>query len=104
MALIPMEEFIDTSLKTIMSDGTILLTNTNDLNSVTDLGFYSWSTSSVPAHSPTSGSGTLFNLKYAAAGIMQIVFIAGSQSGMIYWRVYTSGTWYGWRYVNSQAA
>ena len=104
MALIPMEEFVDTSLKTILTDGSILLKSTDNLNNVTDFGFYSWSSSSVPSNSPTSGSGTLLNLKYAGAGIMQIIFIAGSQSGMIYWRIYTSGTWYGWRYVNSQGA
>jgi len=104
MALVPMESFVDTSLKTIITNGTILLTSSNNLNNVTDFGFYSWSSGSVPTNSPTQGSGTLLNLKYAAAGIMQIIFIAGSQSGLIYWRVYSGGTWYGWRYVNSSGA
>lgn len=78
------------------------LYETNDLDSLgSKPGYYTWTSSNVPAHAPVaSASGRLIHVYYTGVSQEQIAFIAGSD---VYIRRKTSSGWDDWIKVITEA-
>ena len=100
MALTLMEEFVNTSQKTLL-EGQVL-TSSYNLNNITDYGIYSWSASNAPTNAPTYSStpvrGSMIVMKSATAGVLQFVL----NENYIYLRYKSADSgWTAWRSIAS---
>lgn len=94
MAMILMERYIDTTLKTLLEGKQ--LTSGDNLNTITDVGIYWWTGNSQPSNVPAAASGSMIILRWGGSSYsLQIVFTTSN----IYLRGHST-SWGAWTTIS----
>lgn len=95
----PMEQFVDTSQATLFAGQK--LTSSNNLNSITTVGTYYWSSdANAPQNAPEASNSSMLLLQWGqglSSWVVQIVFTANK----IYLRRNANGNWDSWHLITA---